>query len=1112
MKNFNPVTGTVAVVLAIIGLLPHMLYGEPGLVTTGFKTSFGYDRLQNSGSVFSAKKGSQRASARFRSLFTSGLDHELFARSRFKTGFETSCRQSGLSGGIVVALDFSDGKAILDLAVKDSFVVHGLLTTEAGVEKARREIAQAGRHGKVSCDIYNGSDLPYVDNLVNLVLCKSSCKVPVPELIRVIAPGGLLMKEESGAWKKTVKPKPSGTDEWNQFLHGADNNGVSRDDVGPPQRLRWHDGPDYGRSKALSPSFPNMVCADGVVFTIEDRATTENVNAPSQYYLVGRDAYNGIQLWKRTMPKEWIKWQGGSIKDISTQQQRCLAAIGKTVYFCTGFGGAVTALDSRTGAEKQVYPLTEKTAEFLIEGKLLYGIKGAPYRVGKSDQSGPVALYALDLSKGTLIWSKPITHEYTGGTLVVKGRRLVYHCKDGLVLLDSATSKELWTVAVQDSAVDKMFPEAPDPREKLAAPKPQRSRNAKNTRQPTDVTAFTGNNQPTIVLTDDMMFCAIGTSIVAKTLANGNTLWTAEGRANYQKSPDLFVADGLVWSRDLKGRDLRTGEVVQTLNQDMIGPMSHDRCYRNRITHRYYLNSATGGTDFLALDGSLESPNPWVRSTCGLAVMPANGMMYSGPYVCQCAIGVMIPGINALYNGSGNTGKKFTVELTPRLVKGPAFGSPGGAAATATDWPTYRYSSMRSAVAAAATAVSLSAKWNVDIGAQPTAPVVAGDTVYVADRDSYTLHALDRETGQTRWTHIADGCIDSPPTYYQGMVLFGTRTGWVHCLRASDGQLAWKFTGLPERRLVCDTGRLESAWPVNGSVMIFEDTVYFAAGRNSFLDGGIGVFGLDPFTGAMKHGRMVRGPFEEDRPNLPIQADGIFQLDGFKSDIFSSHGSELFVRNQGFTPNLEPISPDDVKTLHLMASAGYLNDSPQHRTYWTVDWNLRYGAPTGIFGSGPAGDIISLNDKVFYEVRGYAPGRNLAGRGRGMDPLEIYSIYSGSLKEVGGTVKRKLIPGIGRWNKHWQTPVPFAGHAIATAENTLLAAGVPMLKGYSPADTDASYAGEKGGIAWLLDVNDGHKLQELRFAAAPVWDGIAIAHNNYFICLKDGSVVCLSGK
>ena len=82
--------------------------------------------------------------------------------------------------------------------------------------------------------------------------------------------------------------------------------------------------------------------------------------------------------------------------------------------------------------------------------------------------------------------------------------------------------------------------------------------------------------------------------------------------------------------------------------------------------------------------------------------MPANGMMYNGPYVCQCAIATMISGVNAVYNGSGNTGQQFTVEPATRLVKGPAFGVASGADATATDWPTYRYSNTRSAVAAAA--------------------------------------------------------------------------------------------------------------------------------------------------------------------------------------------------------------------------------------------------------------------------------------------------------------------------------------------------------------------------------------------------------------------------
>jgi outer membrane protein assembly factor BamB len=567
-----------------------------------------------------------------------------------------------------------------------------------------------------------------------------------------------------------------------------------------------------------------------------------------------------------------------------------------------------------------------------------------------------------------------------------------------------------------------------------------------------------------------------------------------------------------VWGRDLTGRDPTTGKVVRTLVQEMTGPMSHDRCYRNRITHRYYLNSATGGTDFLALDGSLESPNPWARSTCGLAVMPANGMIYNGPYVCQCAIGTMASGVNGFYNGSGNTGKPFTVEPAPRLVKGPAFGSPGGAAATVADWPTYRYSNRRSAVAAATTAESLSPKWKVDIGSQPTAPVVAGDTVYVAERDCYTLHALDRETGRTRWIYLADGRIDSPPTYYRGMVLFGSRSGWVHCLRASDGQLVWKFAGMPERRLICDSGRLESAWPVHGSVMIFGDMVYFAAGRNSFLDGGIGVFSLDPVTGSMKHGRMVRGPFEAERPDFPIQADGTFQLEGCKANIFSCAAGVLFMRNQAFTPDLEPIESERVKTLHLMASPGFLNDSPQHRTYWTVDRDLRYGGATGKFNSGPAGDAIAFDGKLFYEIRGYAPGRNLEGRGSGMSPLETYSVYSGSYGGMGEKESPSAIPAMGLWKQRWSTPTPFAGHAIVASENTVMAAGVPMLKGYSVEDTNASYAGERGGIAWLLDATDGHKLQELRFDAAPVWDGIAIANDHYFISLKDGSVVCLAGK
>ena len=96
-----------------------------------------------------------------------------------------------------------------------------------------------------------------------------------------------------------------------------------------------------------------MVSAGGLIFTIEDHATTEDVNAPVEYHLVARDGFNGIVLWQKPM-KQWNEWQTNSIKSIPTQQQRLLAAIGNSVYGVLEFGGPVIAIEARTGKEQRV--------------------------------------------------------------------------------------------------------------------------------------------------------------------------------------------------------------------------------------------------------------------------------------------------------------------------------------------------------------------------------------------------------------------------------------------------------------------------------------------------------------------------------------------------------------------------------------------------------------------------------------------------------------------------------------------------------------------------------------------------------------------------------------
>ena len=46
---------------------------------------------------------------------------------------------------------------------------------------------------------------------------------------------------------------------------------------------------------------------------------------------------------------------------------------------------------------------------------------------------------------------------------------------------------------------------------------------------------------------------------------------------------------------------------------------------------------------------------------------------------------------------------------------------------------------------------------------------------------------------------------------------------------------------------------MESIWPVHGSVLVLNNTVYFSAGRSSWLDNGIDLYGLDPVTGELLH-------------------------------------------------------------------------------------------------------------------------------------------------------------------------------------------------------------------------------------------------------------------
>lgn len=212
---------------------------------------------------------------------------------------------SGVKGGLVVHLGCGDGKLTAALRAGDNYTVQGLDPDAKNVETARKHFQSLGSYGRVSVIQWTSNRLPYVDNLVTLLVSENPGKIPMDEIMRVLAPLGVAYIRQDGQWAKIVKPWPKEIDEWQQHFHDADNNAVARDSVvGPPRRYQWTAEPQWMRSHMLMPSICSLVSSKGRLFTIEDQGSAEHPALPGKFALVVRDAFNGIVLWQRPFP-DW---------------------------------------------------------------------------------------------------------------------------------------------------------------------------------------------------------------------------------------------------------------------------------------------------------------------------------------------------------------------------------------------------------------------------------------------------------------------------------------------------------------------------------------------------------------------------------------------------------------------------------------------------------------------------------------------------------------------------------------------------------------------------------------------------------------------------------------
>ena len=1024
---------------------------------------------------------------------------------------------TGVRGGLVVHLGCGDGTLTAALRVSERHLVHGLDASEANVTAARRNVESAGLYGPVSIAHLSGARLPYADNMVNLLVIEDMGKVAPSETMRVLCPNGVAYMRKGDKWVKSVKPRPKQMDEWTHWLHGPDGNAVAQDTlVGPPRRMQWTARPIWSRHHNLMVSLSAMVSAGGRVFTIVDEAPPAMTgDSPDKWVLIARDAFNGIPLWRKPITdwgwRAWSwRWEGRFNQP--NQIPKRLIAIGDTVYTTLGFNAPLTALDAATGKVIRTYKGTKFTDEILYrDGVLIMSINHAAQRAAKvtldpvTDREAPLpvetdppitkSVAAIDAATGKMLWK---TGRFVGNSTKTSGMERVTHLllaagTGGVYLLDRTK-----VVALDLKSGAKLW-EAPRPKSKRYTSRYFHLMSDMCTLVVTDRAVLLCQLEP---IQKRIGWRVIKARIRAYSPKTGKTLWTRPcGNWGHFCSPDLFVTGGLAWVHHdtdmvMIGLDLTTGAVKRRVSTEVaFSNGHHHRCHRNKATDRYMMSSYRG-FEFIDWISSKTDLNHWVRGACRYGGMPCNGLLYATPHPCDCYITGKLNGLIALAP-AGKSAALGAAADGPRLVKGSAYAAVNRKSKTANkesdDWPTYRHDAGRSGGSAADAPSKLALRWTVNLAGRLSAPVASGGKVVVASVDTHSVYALDAAGGRTIWSYTAGGAVDTPPTLHKGLAIFGCRDGWVYCLRAKDGKLAWRFRAAPADRMVGAFGRLESAWPVHGSVLIQNDRAYVVAGRSTFLDGGMTAWTLDPNTGKVLNTQSL-----SSKQSMIVDTGRIHTEDyGAVADLLTGDGKGVYMRQRSL------FSRDAGKGGwggRLGATAGMLDDSWFNRTYWILDGKLQ-------------GETLVHNEKTVYAIRSY----NQRGHGgfvkAGNAKYQLAAVNRNA-PEPEATIRPKRRKG--SWPKppkdKWIRPISPRIRAMALAGKTLLCAGtLDVIEAAAP-NPWADYESKRGGILLAISTRDGATTTELKLDGAPVHDGIAVANGRVYVTTANGRVLCFGKK
>jgi len=280
---------------------------------------------------------------------------------------------------------------------------------------------------------------------------------------------------------------------------------------------------------------------------------------------------------------------------------------------------------------------------------------------------------------------------------------------------------------------------------------------------------------------------------------------------------------------------------------------------------------------------------------------------------------------------------------------------------------------------------------------------------------------------------------------------------------------------------------LESAWPVHGSILVDDSSsgsvAYLAAGRSSYLDGGIHFYALRPETGeVIEHRIEYSGDPETDK--MP-EGDSS-NVPGMLADILVGDGSTVWMRRH-------QVFGQSKKQQHVFATGGFRDDTWFNRTTWSV-------------GNANHAQLLVFDESAAYGIEAFQSTSRARVFAAGAKGYHLFAkTLKGSKPERSSGRKKKGAP---TRTFLWSTYIPVRGNAMALAGNVLFVAGTPDT--IDPGDPLAAFEGRRGGVLCAMSAGDGTKLYQYKLESPPVLDGVAAANGRLYVSGMDGVVSCFA--